>query len=351
MQLETIITASLPRTRCPDCGVKTVAVPWAEPHGRFTLLFESFALRVLKMAASQKAAADLLKLDWHTAQEVMARGVQRGLGRRDVSQVRGVGMDEKSFKRGQSYVSILTEADADGTEPRVLEVVPERTAAAGALLLEQALGAGGCAALETVAMDMSAGYENAVKRLAPQAWIVHDRFHVMKLLNDAVDQVRRAEHKAWKKDGDNRLAGTRYLWLRSPASIGEEQAESFEKLRRSKSRTARAWGLKELFREVYEAPGFEAAYALYRRWRGWALRSRITPMKKVAQTIHRRWLRVLWWHIRRVSNGPAEGFNSAIQSVKSAARGFRSFANYRVRILFRCGKLDMMPALPGMSCH
>ncbi len=122
-QFETLIRARVPRCTCKRCGVKTTVVPWAGKHSRFTLLFEAFAIKVLSACSSVKRAAELLKLDWDTAHAIMGRAVERGLKRRSTEEVKYVGMDEKSFLRGQNYVSVLTDLDVS----RVLEVVPGRT--------------------------------------------------------------------------------------------------------------------------------------------------------------------------------------------------------------------------------
>lgn len=132
MQFETVIVARIPRTDCPTCGVKQVAVPWAQPQGRFTLMFEAFAIRVLQTASSIRRACDLLRLHWDSAQEIMTRAVARGLECRSVDEVFHVGLDEKSFGKGQNYVSVLTDIDSR----RVLDVVPGRDETAATALLE-----------------------------------------------------------------------------------------------------------------------------------------------------------------------------------------------------------------------
>ena len=120
MQFTTTIIARVPRTKCGDCGVKTCSVPWAEPHGRYTLMFEAFAVQVLQAAATVEQARILLRLNWESMHRIMDRAVERGMQRRTIDEVRNVGMDEKSFGRGHDYVSVMT--DIDGS--RVLEVVP-----------------------------------------------------------------------------------------------------------------------------------------------------------------------------------------------------------------------------------
>jgi hypothetical protein len=135
MQFTTIIRARAPRCQCPEHGVVTVQVPWAEPHGRFTLMFEAFAVTVIEAARSFVQAMEILKVDWHTIQEIVRRAVERGLLRRSTEAVKHVGMDEKSFGRGQDYVSLMTDRD----DRRVLgwngrprrQQVPQRAAHRG----------------------------------------------------------------------------------------------------------------------------------------------------------------------------------------------------------------------------
>lgn len=243
MQFETRLVARAPRTNCPECGVKTCAVPWAEPHGRFTLLFEAFAIRVLQAASSVEVARRLLKLTWSSLQAILDRAVERGLIERELEDIRHVGLNEKSFGRGQDYVTVMT--DIDGS--RVLDVAAGRDETAADALWE-GLGEERAQAVEAVAMDMWAAYEASTSRHAPQGEIVHDRFHLSKHLNEAVDQVRRQEHEALQQEGDKTLTGTKQLWLYNPENISDEQWDQFKTLKESELKTARAWTLREQFR-------------------------------------------------------------------------------------------------------
>lgn len=338
MQFETVLTARLPRTDCPECGVKTIGVPWAAPHGRFTLMFEAFAVHVLEAAGSIQQARTLLRLSWGSVQRIMDNAVERGLERRGVDDVRRVGIDEKSFGKGHNYISVLT--DIDGA--RVLEVSEGRDEAA-ADELWKALPPEQKEKVEAVAIDMWQAFENSVKKQVPQADIVHDRFHISKYLNEAVDKVRRQEHKALMNEGDQTLKGTKQLWLYNPENLSDEKWLAFEPLKAAQLKTARVWAIREQFRWFWEYKYAGHAKNFFKRWYGWASRCRLDPMIKVAKMVKRRLDNILTWFRHRISNGPAEGFNSRIQSIKSAARGFRNFDNYRTRILFFCGKLELLP--------
>ena len=342
MQFETRLVARVPRTKCPQCGVKTCEVPWAEPHGRFTLLFEAFAIRVLQAASSVEAARLLLNLSWSSVQAIIDRAVERGLITRELEEIRHVGLDEKSFGRGQNYVSVLT--DIDGS--RVLDVVAGRDEAAADALWE-CLGETAANQVVAVAMDMWPAFQTSTRNNAPQAKIVHDRFHISKHLNEAVDRVRRREHKALQQDGDTRLVGTKQLWLYNPEHVSDEQWAQFKALKESELQTARAWAIREQFRWFWEYRYAGSARKFFALWHQWASRCRLKPVQQVAAMLKRHLPNLLTWFRHRITNATAEGFNSRIQSIKSAARGFRNFNNYRTRILFFCGKLNLLPAKPS----
>lgn len=272
----------------------------------------------------------------------MERAVQRGLARRSIDDLRLVGLDEKSFGKGQDYISIMT----DLGEARVLEVTCGNDTRSASELW-QALPPEQREQVQAAAMDMSAGFAAATRQQAPQAAIVHDKFHVSKMLNEAVDQVRRREHRELKAQEDERLTGTRQLWLYNPANLSDQRLEDFQQLLQENLKTARAWLHKENFGGFWQQESAWAAEGYFRRWYAGAIRSRLGPIKKVARSLKARVRELLNYFTYPITNAVTEGLNSKIQQLKAAARGFRSFANYRTRILFFCGKLDLLPVIPG----
>ena len=338
MQFTTLIRARTPRANCPAHGVKTMSVPWAAPQGRFTLLFERFAVEVLLASATVSQACELLGIGWDTAQEIMRRAVERGLERRQLEDLKHLGMDEKGFKRGQSYITLLTDLD----ESRVLDVVEERTAEAADQLWDT-LSSEQKQAVEAVAVDMWEPFIQTIQKQVPDADIVHDKFHVSKYLGEAVDKVRRQEHKELMAQGDQTLKGTRQLWLYNPQNFSPDQAEEFSALKDLQLKVARAWAAKELFSKFWEYQAEGWARRFFKDWFGWVSRSRLTPVVEVAQMLKRHLDNLLTYLKHHITNAVTEGLNSKIQSLKSAARGFRNFRNYRIRILFFCGKLNLYP--------
>jgi len=338
MQFQTVIRARVPRIECEVDGVKTVTVPWAEPHGRFTRLFERFAIDVLLCARSLTQAANLLGLSWDAVDHIVRRAVARGLSRREFTPLKHLGIDEKSFGAGQSYISRLTDLEAG----RVLEVVEERTQAAAEALWET-LPEKQRQEVAAVALDMWEPFMNATKEKVPQAALVHDKFHVAAHLNEAVDRVRRAEHKELMAAGDETLKGSRPLGLYNPLNFSAEQAAEFRALRDSGLKVARAWAAKELFSRLWHYRYEGAARRFFKEWYGWVSRSRLKPLIKVAKRVKRHLENSLTYLRHPMTNAMTEGLNTKIQLIKYNARGFRSFENFRNRILFFCGKLDLYP--------
>lgn len=338
MQFVTLLRARTPRANCPEHGIKTMTVPWAAPQGRFTLHFERFAVEVLLACASVKQACELLGIGWESAHEMMKRAVERGLERRQLDQLKHLGMDEKSFKRGQSYITLLTDLE----QSRVVEVVEDRTTEAAGKLWDS-LSPEQKATVEAVAVDMWAPFIQTVEQQVPDADVVHDKFHVSKYLNEAVDQVRRREHKELRAQGDETLTGSRQLWLYNPQNFSPEQAAEFAALKNLQLKVARAWAAKELFTKFWQYQEAGWARRFFKDWFGWVSRSRLKPLIAVAKMLKRHLENLLTYLKHHITNAVTEGLNSKIQSLKSAARGFRNFKNYRTRILFFCGKLDLYP--------
>ncbi len=253
-----------------------------------------------------------------------------------------IGIDEKSFLKGHNYLTPLNDLD----EGRVLDVVRERTEAACRKLIGKALP-GYCDRfkIKAVAVDMWSAFGNAIGALLPKAAIVFDRFHVSGYLGGAVDQVRRAEHKQLLKEGDDILTGSRYGVLRSEATRTEKHERVLEQICGRNLKISRAWAIKESFAGFWQARNRAFAELIFQDWYDWAVRTRLKPVVKVAKMLKKHLDGLLTHFEYPITNAVSEGLNSKIQSIKAAARGFRNFANYRIRILFSCGKLELAPNL------
>jgi len=338
-QYETILHAKPPRAECGQHGVRVVKLAWAEPSSRFTALFERLAIDWLT-AASQKAVGERLGLSWDEIHGIMERAVERGLERRQAEKLPAVGVDEKAFRKGQKYFTLVNDLERS----RVLYVAEDRTQASLDGFWET-LSDEQLASIQAVAMDMWDPYIASVRVNLPGAdsKIVFDKFHIAKHLGEAVDRVRRCENKTLRAAGDDRLTGTRYDWLRHPARMETKDRLEFAALRDSNLKTARAWALKEaamaLFTYVYERP----ARKHFRWWHGWAVRCRLQPMVETARMLRRRLENILTYLRHRITNAASESINSKIQWVKYTARGFRNKRNFQIAIYFHCGGLELAP--------
>jgi transposase len=339
-QYQTVLYASLPRVDCPQHGVKVVRVPWAEPHSRFTALFERLVIEWLH-ETSQSAVAGRMGLSWDEVHGIMDRAVKRGLARRQAGPIVHLGVDEKSFRKGHRYATIVNDLD----QGCVLYVAKDRKQTSldgfwGTITPAQKEG------IQAVAMDMCDAYESSVRKHLPngQQKIVFDKFHVAKQLGEAVDRVRRAENKVLKAEGDERLVGTKYDWLRNPKNFAADQWREFAELRKSKLKTARAWVLREQAMVLWDYKYEGAARNHFLWWYRWATHSRLKPMIEKAKMLGNRLANILTYLKHPITNATSESINSKIQWVKYTARGFRNFDNFATAIYFHCGGLELAPS-------
>jgi len=338
MQFRTLLHCQIPRVKCPDHGVKSVEVPWAERNSRFTALFERLAIEMLLGCQNQTKAKGLLHLSWDEVHHIQEKAVERGLSRRSLEEVKYIGVDEKSFLKGHQYVTVMSDLEKGG----VLDVARDRKEESLKGMLTGMVNDEG-ATIRAVAMDMWEPYMQAVKAAVPEAEVVHDKFHVVKYLGEAVDKVRKVEQRKFLKEGIEDLTGTKYLWLTNPRNWSQKQKAIFQVLKGKQLKVGRAWTMKEMFAGFWKYLYEKAARNFFAKWYWWATHSRLSPMAEVAKKLKRHLENLLTYLKHRITNAVAEGLNSKIQQLKAVARGFRNFENFRIAILFYCGKLDLYP--------
>lgn len=339
-QFRTILVAEVPRTNCPEHGVRQVRVPWGEAGSRFTALFEAIAIDWLH-EANISAVARRLKLTWDEVAGIQERAVKRGLARRPVLKLTRIGLDETSFQKRHEYVTVVT----DSTSGDVVHVADGRKKESVAEFFE-GLTPEELAALEVITMDMALPYIWATRDHVPNAdeKIAFDRFHVAKLLGDAVDKVRRAEHRELKAKGDLTLTGTKFIWLKNPEDLDPTIGRpTFDMLKAMSLKTGRAWAMKESARHLWNYVSAAWATKAWKRWIGWASRSRLEPMKQAARTIKKNLQGIINAVVLGATNAKAESINAKIQRVKRMACGFRSRERFRNAIYFHLGGLDLYP--------
>jgi transposase len=338
-QFKTILEAAVPVVECSEHGAQTVQVPWAEGSSRFTMLFERFAVQVLEACPAARAG-ELLDITWDQADGIKQRAVRRGLARRQIAALEYVCVDEKAVGRGHDYVTVVT--GVIGGEPRVLHVGDGRDEAALNGFWEW-LGPEGCARIKAVSMDMGQPYQNSVRRYCPDAELIFDPFHMMKMLNKAVDAVRRTEAVMGTGEERTALKKTRQMWLWGEENLPERHAARFEALKNSTLKTARAWRIKELWRTLKQCVDVDDAHAFFHKWYVLAIRSKLEPIKKVARTFKAHLAGIVSIFRHGFCNALAEGVNSRIQLLMQKSCGYRNRERLKTDILFHFGCLDMDP--------
>ena len=331
-QHEAYLHSRTPRVECDTHGVRLVKVPWARPGSGFTLLFEALAMTLLA-AMPVKAAGDLVGEHDTRMWRILHHHVEEARARADQAKVKRVAIDETAARRGHNYVSLFVDID----EARVLFVTEGKDASTVARFADDLEAHGGDASrVKEVSIDMSQAFIKGVTDNLTEAEITFDKFHVVKLVNEAVDQVRREEVKTQPE-----LKSTRYLWLKNAANLSTTAHDKLASLTRLHLRTGRAYQMRLAFQEIYAQPSRPWGELFLDRWLGWAKRSRLEPMKALARTIERHRDGILAWFDSRIANGIIEGINSLVQAVKARARGYRTVRCLANMTYLIAGRLDL----------
>jgi transposase len=340
MQYTTKLHASIPRVECDEHGVRNVRVPWGEAKSRFTFFFERMGIAVL-LETSVSAAAKLLKISWREASGIQKRAVHRGLARKQRRPPACIGVDEKAIGKGQdAYVTMVCDAKAGTVEWIGKGRTAESLGGYFAQFDDEQL-----ASIHAVAMDVWRGFVKAVRANIPEAErkMVYDRFHVMQEIGEAVDKVRKSEHRELLSAGNSSLTGSKYLWLRSSENVPRRSRVMFARLKQSVVKTSRAWAIKEAIRGLWDLKTQTGADRFFRRWYFWATHSRLQPMIAAAKKLNRHRTKLLNYFSLRVTNAMSESINGRIERLNRVANGYRNLENFRTAVLFKLGGLSLYP--------
>jgi transposase len=303
------------------------------------MLFERLAIEVLK-EANIEGAARLLRVSWDEAWNLMERAVRRGQRRKKRRVVKKMGVDEKILVKGHNYLTLVY----DLGEANVEYIADDRRKESldgyfSLLSLAQR------EEIEAIVSDIWDPYLASIREHVPGAEdkLVFDRYHLMRHLVQAVDKVRKQEHRELKREGLGVLAGTKYLWLYSQENLPSEKRSLFSWLKKKRLKTARAWAIKESFRELWDYQSLGWAAKHFKSWYAWAIRSRLNPIKQVARMFRKYLPNILTYLKHRITNAVSEGINSTIHTIKKMACGFRNKEHFKIAIYFHCGGLDLYP--------
>lgn len=334
LQFKTYINCKVPRVKSA-LGVKTISVPWADNYERHTYLFERLTIDLLKATKNQTQTAKLLRCGFNVVNRIIHSSVKRGMERRpkDVA-FKHLSLDEKSFSKGHQYISVLSSPLAGC----VIDVIAGRDKQATKALLEQVITPENRDFVETVSVDMWKAYLSSIEEILPKADIVHDRFHLIKYLNDAIDKVRRREVKHHEE-----LKNSRFVLLKNKENLTDNQQIIFEHIQAANYQVSKAWRVREDFKDIFASASIEDAFPLFIKWGASVLNTNIKEVIKVAKMFNNHLKGVINALTQSYSNAMAERLNGKIQEIKTVGRGYRTFANFRSAILFFHGGLDLYP--------
>lgn len=330
-QFKTYLHCRVPRTECEKCGIKQSRVPWARKNSGFTLLMDSLIV-LMAQHMTAKTVADLIGEHDTRIWRVLEHYVQEARSNEDMSKVHSVGVDETSRAKGHNYISVFVDLD----NSKVIYVCDGKDSEAITSFKEDyEVHDGSAEKVTNFCCDMSPAFISGIKSNFENAAITFDRFHVMKQMNEAVDQVRREEQVH-----NGNLKKTRYIWLKNPENLTEMQKKELGSLKDMRLKTSKAYEIKLSLRDFWDFRDPLLARSYLKRWYFWATHSRLPPVIDMAKTLKNHWNGIINYINTRIDNGILEGINSLIQAAKNSARGFRSTKNFIITIYLRLGKLQ-----------
>lgn len=336
-QHPTYLSARVPRVDCPQHGIKQVTVPWARPGSGFTLMFEAFVMALAK-EMPMAALAELVSEHDTRLWRVLRHYVGAAHARQDWSEVDAVAVDETATRKGHRYATVVVQIDPTQEQPaRLLFMTPDRRAESVGQFAE-AMPAHGASPRQVrlAAIDMSASYQKGVREHLPEARLVFDRFHVMQLAGMALDEVRRQLQRQGVA-----VKGAMWALRGNEDRLSESQLHLRKELCARHKELGRAMALRESLRETWQWPGAVSAELHLKAWCSWAVRSRLAPFRKLAQTLKAHWDGILAYFPDNVTSAAIESINGIIQTARRRARGFRNFENLKAISYWMAGRLDL----------
>jgi len=330
---ECYLHARVPRVTLPNGKTKLIKTPWEGLSNGFTLLFEALLMQLCSAMPVSKVA-DLARVSDDKLWSMCEKYIERTREYEDFKEIDSIGMDETSRAKGHEYITLfvdlkkrrtifITEGKDNTTVKRFKEDFEEHN--------------GDVNTIQNVSCDMSLAFIKGVKENLPEAEITFDKFHILKIINEAVNSVRKQEVAT-----NNILKGTKYIWLKNYNNLTAKQKEQLKELTMSNMniKTMRAYNIRQAFQDIYQANTQEEFIQYLNKWYFWATHSRLDPIKKAAKTVKKHWDGIVKWYESKINNGILEGLNSVIQAAKSKARGYKTFKNYKIIVYLLTGKLD-----------
>jgi transposase len=330
---ECYLHARVPRVKLPNGKTKLVKTPWEGLSNGFTLLFEALLMQLCQAMPVNKVA-QLIKTSDDKLWNMLDRYINKTREHEDFKDVDAIGLDETSMAKGHEYITLFV----DLKKRRTIFITDGKDNTTVKRFKDDFIEHNGDVNnIENVSCDMSPAFIKGVKENLPEAQITFDKFHILKIINEAVNSVRKQEVAT-----NNILKGTKYIWLKNYNNLTKKQKEQLDELAMSNMniKTIRAYNIRQSFQDIYQANTQDEFITYLNKWYYWATHSRLEPIIKAAKTIKRHWDGIVKWYESKINNGILEGLNSVIQAAKSKARGYKTFKNYKIIVYLLTGKLD-----------
>jgi len=330
---ECYLSARVPRIKTNNGKVRLIKTPWEGIHKGFTLLFESLVLQ-LSSHMPVNNVSKLTGISNYRIWELLKKYVTKSLEKAEYASLEMVGMDETSSRKRHDYITLFV----DLKERKVIFITRGKSNQTVKDFVKDIENHNGKASsIKHACCDMSPAFIKGIRENLPHADITFDKFHIVKLLNEAIDKIRKEETKH-----EACLKKSRYTFLKNRKNHTIKEREKFAELSlsRRKLKTVRAYRIRESFQSIYQSETLEDYTLLLKKWYFWATHSRLKPIIDVAKTIKSHWDGILKWMESKINNGILEGFNSIVQAAKAKARGFKTFDCFKTIIYLLLGKLD-----------
>jgi transposase len=325
----TFLVLPIPRVECRACGVvRQVDITFADPRRSYTRRFERYVRELSRRMTIRDVAAHL-GVGWDLVKDVQKRDLSRRYARPKLKHLRRIAIDEIAVAKGHRYMTLVMDLDSgavvfvgDGKGAAALKPFWKRLRPSGARI-------------EAVAMDMSAAYRGAVTAHLKEAVIVFDHFHVIKLFNDKLSDLRRSLYHRAEADQKKVLKGARWLLLKNPENLDADRDEKvrLEEALALNKPLATAYYLKEDLRRFWEQPGKRFATAFLNDWLRRAEASGVRMLQQMAKTLAAHRSGLLAYYDAMITSGPMEGTNNKIKTMKRMAYGFRDPEFFKLKIL------------------
>jgi len=343
-QYRCYLHARVPRVQIGNGKIKQVKTSWEGAVSGFTLLFEAFILQLVKVLPVHQVCEIVGSYDaklWN----ILKSYTEKCREQSDYSDVKKIGVDETAARRGHDYVSLFVDLEEKKT---IFVTEGKGNETVGEFVKDLEAHKGDAKKIENVSCDMSPAFIKGVQENLPKAEIVFDKFHIIKIINEAVDNVRKEEVKS-----NPILKDSKYVFLKNQNNYTAKQKEKYQEIKMSKLniKTFRAMQIRESFQQLYLCKDRNDFENLLKKWYWWATHSRIKQIHQVAKTIKRHWIGILNWAKNQINNGILEGFNSLFQAAKAKARGYKKTDTIKAVIYILTGKLDFSIINPFCATH